>query len=445
MIDGDGNSEDILESNVGRLLSAHRPDACIAGDVKERIASVLVDRVEGTDRTSKQTKQRRLTPFQSRAAKMAAVAAAALIVTPIVLWFLWPQRTIAWTDVASCVGESHTMRAQFVEEERAATEGEGDWRPIKRGQVFKKDPGLSRVEEHSLPVAEPTTSQPRTDLPSTIWIIKEHANASVSIQLYPRSQTARRATYPRQTPMDDTPMRVTALWESIADITADDTRTIGRRYQDGVRLIGFEAPLEDVWTSWPFDGTARIWVDDRTAMPALMEMEFCEGEGVLHKSTCSEIEWDVPLSDELFELPDLEGWTFTDYVMTEVDFLHDALRGGVRFRVQAQDGATLLTEEDIAAVPGGGMITKLKDDQKTVRTRIELRLTDKAKNTLEAFIAAHVGEKLIIDFDGAVQEITIIGRGTLTRVRRVDVSPLVETLEEFEALYLTESDPQANP
>jgi hypothetical protein len=376
---------------------------------------------------------------------MAAVVAAALIITPIVLWLLWPERTIAWTDVASRVGESHTMRARFVEEERAVTDGEEDWRPINRGQVFRKDPGFTRVEAHSLPVREPTTSQPRTDLPLTICISKEHANVSVTIFLYPRERRAGRCTYPRQTPLDDIPMQVTKLWEDLCRITADETRTIGRRYQDGVRLIGFEAALEDVWTSWPFDGTARIWVNERTAMPTIAEMEYAHDQERLRRSTMAEIEWDVPLSDELFELPDLEGWTFTDYVMTEVDFSHDALRSGVSFCVRTQDGAIILTEEDIAAVPGGSVLTKVKDNQTTGSRNIELRLTKQAQERLEAFIAAHVGEKLIIDFDGAVQEITIIRLGTLTRFRCVDVSSLVETLEEFEALYLTESDPQANP
>jgi len=444
MINGHGKSEDPLEGNVARLLSAHRPDACMPDDVKERIASVLVDHADGTDRVSGRTRRRRFTPFKSPAARIAAVVTAAAIVTPIVLWFLWPQRTIAWTDVASRVRGSHTMRAQCMEEERAVTDGEDDWRPIKRGQVFQKDPGFTRVEDHSLPVVAPTTSQPRTDLPSMIWIFKEHANVSVTINLEPRWRKAWRRTYPRQTPLDDIPMRVTALWESIADITADETRTIGRRYQDGVRLIGFEAPLEDVWASGPFDGTARIWVNERTAMPTLIEMEFCEGEGVLHRSTSSEIEWDVPLSDALFDLPDLEGWTFTDAVMTEVDFSHSALRTGVSFRVRTQDGATVLTEDDIAAVPSGMTITTLKDDQKTVEMLIHLRFAKQAQDRLETVTAAHVGEKLIIDFNGEVQKEIIIPEG-LKSIRHINVSTLAETLEEFEALYLTESDSPADP
>ncbi|HUW82348.1 MAG TPA: hypothetical protein VMZ31_06050 [Phycisphaerae bacterium] len=336
------------------------------------------------------------------------------------------------------------MRAQFVEEERAATDGEEDWRPIKRGQLFQKDPGFSRVEEHSLPVVEPTTSQPRTDLPSMIWILKEHANVSVTINLEPRWRTAFRSTYLRQAPLDDIPMRVTEFWTNLGTITADETRTIGRRYQDGVRLIGFEAPLEDVWGSRPFDGTARIWVNERTAMPTLIEMEFCEGEGVLHRYTYSEIEWDVPLSDGLFDLPDLEGWTFTDAVITEVDFSHNALRSGVSFCVRTQDGATVLTEDDIAAVPRGTTLTKLKDDQKTGWMNIEVRLTEQAQDRLEAFAAAHVGEKLIIDFNGEVQKEIVIHEG-LKSIGRINVSPLAETLEGFEARYLTESDPQADP
>ena len=444
MIDGDGKSEDALESNVGRLLSAHRADACMPSDVKERIASVLVDRVEGADRASGRTRRRRFIPLNRLAAKIAAVVAAALIVTPIVLWLLWPERTIAWTDVASRVRESHTMRAQCVEEERAATDSEEDWRKIKRGQMFQKDPGLSRVEEHRLPVGEPTTSQPRTDLPSMIWIFREHANVSVTINLEPRWRTARRVTYPRQTPLDDIPMRVTALWRSIIDITADETRTIGRRYQDGVRLIGFEASLEDVWASGPGDGTARIWVNERTAMPTLVEMEFCEGDGVLHRYTHSEIEWDVPLSDALFDLPDLEEWEFTDNIVTHLDSSRGVLKSGVGFCVRTQDGATVLTEEDIVAVPGGRMITTLKDDEKTVKMYIDLRLAEEAQDRLEAFTAAHVGEKLSIDFNGEVQQEIVIHRGRKS-VGGFDLSALAETLEEFQALYLTGSEPQANP
>ena len=55
-----------------------------------------------------------------------------------------------------------------------------------------------------------------------------------------------------------------------------------------------------------------------------------------------------------------------------------------------------------------------------------------------------MGEKLSIDFNGEVQQEIVIHR-SLKTIGGFDLSSLAETLEEFEALYLTESDPQADP
>jgi hypothetical protein len=173
-------------------------------------------------------------------------------------------------------------------------------------------------------------------------------------------------------------------------------------------------------------------------------MAYPDDGGVLTRQTISQIEWDVALPDALFDLPDLQGWEFKDAVVTSLDFSRDALRTGVSFRVRTQDGQTVLTEDDVAAVPRGRLITTLTDGQQTVEMRISLRLTEQGQDKLERVSAARVGQKLILDFNGQVQR-EMVALRALRSVDLIDVSELAETLEEFEARYLTESDPAPGP
>jgi hypothetical protein len=336
------------------------------------------------------------------------------------------------------------MRATFLEETRAPTAGGQDWRPSKRGQLFEKDPGLQRVEQHSPPGKPATTSQPRTDLPSTIWILKNDANAHVSIHLEPGPQRASRHTFLRDASVDHLPMLVTELRKNLGTIVADQTRTIGPQEADGATRIGFEAPLADLLPWAPPGGTARIWVDERTATPIRIELAYPDDAGRRTRQTLTQIEWDVPLPDALFDLPDLQGWEFNDAVVTSLDFSHDALRSGLRFRVRTQDGQTVLTEDDVAAVPRGRRITTLTDGQQTVEMLISLRLTQEGQDALETMSAAHVGEKLILDFGGQAQQEMVVLQ-PLRSLVPMDVSGLAQTLEEFEARYLAAPDAQRDP
>lgn len=129
--------------------------------------------------------------------------------------------------------------------------------------------------------------------------------------------------------------------------------------------------------------------------------------------TTDTIAWNVPLSDELFQPPDLTGWTIGDRRDHIVTFTHTALRDHVTLSIGPQNGPAVVTEKDIEAIRYG-------------------------------ITTAHTGEQLIIDFNREATNETSVNfvlGGLWLHVAlggfQVDITMLGRTLEQFENEYLT--------
>jgi hypothetical protein len=96
----------------------------------------------------------------------------------------------------------------------------------------------------------------------------------------------------------------------------------------------------------------------------------------------------------------------------------------------------VITEDDVEYVPSADrQVTRPGNGE---RRTAHLRLSGSASERVRAHTGAHVGEKLVIRFnDGPEQEVRIVA--PLSVGLACDITSLCETLEEFEADYLTSS------
>ena len=224
--------------------------------------------------------------LQSKTVRWSAAAAvAAAVVLAIGFWPGKPGRGssngIAWGDVVGAsarpddglLGRPRHLPAQV--------------------QVFLEG-DRCRLEQYAAGVRRPTRIEVSPAV-STGWD---------SIAWSP----SRKRTWPR-TPQGVNPRilenRKRCLWwNNLQKIGADQTRRAGWRNSTVCRRSSSKHPHRSFSDGQPpaFEeqGTLRVWVSKRSGVPIPMELRHGGGSGNEVVETASEIQWDVPLSNELF-------------------------------------------------------------------------------------------------------------------------------------------------
>jgi hypothetical protein len=177
----------------------------------------------------------------------------------------------------------------------------------------------------------------------------------------------------------------------------------------------------------------RVWASAETAVPVETELEFVDGAGGRYRTVLGNLEWDAPLADELFELPDPDGWTIVDEWVREVGFSETALADGVTLSVGPEGGPAILTEADVAAVPSGREVGRSGEEP---RRTVTIVATPAAESRLRKHTSAHLGELVVFDLNHGELRFEIRIGGTIGREMQVDITPTGKTLEEFAAAYL---------
>jgi outer membrane lipoprotein-sorting protein len=387
--------------------------------------------------------------FTGKSLPYATAAAAAIIVVLLGFWPGISQSGIAWADVVAQLNEVKTMMGLSTTEEVSST----GTRVIYRTRLFYKDPARSRTEYLAVPDADQPTdigaSAPAEEAESVV-IINRGESQSVEIRLYPWRKLVERKTlifpgrmlYLRE---GATFNLAADSWESLARITADKTRQVGEREIDGVEAAGFEASIRELFYSpsvEPPEGVVRIWANVETAVPIMVEAQFEDQRGRMYQTRIEGIEWNVPLADELFDEPDLEGWEIQERTVNVGgvgELPGTYLKSGVTLRFGLKDGPAVVTEQDVETVHVGQIETQPGND-KPARATVSIVLTEAAAARVRAFTAQHLGERISVDFNGELQYEITIG-GVVGKELQLDISPLGLTARQFADDYLTSHPP----
>jgi preprotein translocase subunit SecD len=259
-----------------------------------------------------------------------------------------------------------------------------------------RSPHLYRLE--SWPV---TSSQPahETPVPISVRIIRSEPGREVQIELYPVERRAVRSvivTDDNRRAETNVPRR---MWSQLQELREQDVRELGRTEIDGVTASGFQAPFRAFAPeARGTDGTIRVWVNEETAEPMRIELRTRRNQQYF-THVIRGIEWNVPLADTLFEIPDEEGWQVEERVIRQEVYPEPGARfkPGVEVRVISAAGEVILTEADVAGVT---MSSATKGDEP--RVTLHCRVTEDGERRLVEFSTAHVGETVTIMLDGEV-------------------------------------------
>jgi hypothetical protein len=107
----------------------------------------------------------------------------------------------------------------------------------------------------------------------------------------------------------------------------------------------------------------------------------------------------------------------------------------VTLQVRDANGLAVFTERDIEAVRSGRAVWEI--GQELPRRTIFIAVSPSAAERLREFTSEHLGERLILDFNGELETEITIG-GVIEARMALDVTGLDMTLEEFEQEYLTD-------
>jgi hypothetical protein len=231
-----------LDHNLNRLLELGEPAPGMPEDLKIRIRSKLTEAGRGS-------MKKRILPSRWAVWPVAATIMAAVVL--IVLWYGNSSKAIAGADVQGRLNQVHTMTLSRITKISEPT----GMRITGRYKLYYKDPGLSRSEGY------PTNAGPGSveEEPQRITISRNKPGSSEGVTLYPGAHRAELFDTAFLTdgpqPLLQPPMDVASLnWESIKEIMADKTRSIGDRMINGVAAVGFEFEQP---AKWYFDAVEK--------------------------------------------------------------------------------------------------------------------------------------------------------------------------------------------
>ena len=304
-------------------------------------------------------------------------------------------------------------------------------------KLFYKDPGLSRSEWY------PTNAGPGSveETSQKITIIRNKPRSSKGVTLYPGAHRAELFDTASLTdgpqPLLQPPMDVASLsWESIKEITADKTRSIGDRMINGVAAVGFEFEQP---AKWYFDAVgkvqAQLWASHIDGSVLLIEVKYrnIQGQNVILED--SDFRWNVPLDESLFDLDVPEGWSLSRTRTESAEYANAGLAPGVTLQIGPDDRAPLTETEDVARVVRGEQFTH-PDSEIPRMVRITVELKPEAMQRLRDYANANPKELIILDFNGQIKVVPNLNGANRTQLS-IDLSLLDLPLAQLEKRYFT--------
>jgi hypothetical protein len=352
--------------------------------------------------------------FQHKRTRWLLAAAAAAVVT-LVIGF-WPDKAgrgpgsgIAWADVVQHVGAAKTMVCWG-----------GHGASLRRYKCFSKG-NKCRLEQFAAGVERGPTRIEISPAMGTEWD---------TVAWSPSRQRAWRqrasgcpSTYPQKP-------QASLWWANLQKIGADQTRRIGEVEINGVPAIVFEASAQSFFDRQPpalqEQGTLRVWVSKQSGAPIQIELRHAGGSGNEVVETASEMQWDAPMPDELFQAPPFDNtWKVED--SRTVCFPGNGQQGSLELGIGPRGGEPIATQGDLLMMRA---VERIANTGNGPRLTISFELTDGATRRLQEYAKANVGRKLSATINGQAPLDLKTAPGNVPWP--LDTEELAVSLDEFE-------------
>ncbi|RMF84001.1 MAG: hypothetical protein D6744_03795 [Planctomycetota bacterium] len=263
--------------------------------------------------------------------RTAAILAPAACVLLALVLYVTPSNNVALADVIANLRRAQTMVC------RVTTYIGGD-QPVSTGAMYLSEAFGSRVEFDTPGQGRVVMVRP---LGGEIHLIDETGESAVSIDTSASDQLVGSA------PAD--------FIAALRGWTGDADRELGRKEIDGRQAEGFEIDGDRLgFSSAPgAHSSARVWVDVKTALPVLIELETTSPDGQNTYVRQDQFVWDTPLEAKLFELDIPAGTQEVDVALPPAD--EATLLAGLERYAVLSDGAyppSLRVQDVVGSVAG---------------------------------------------------------------------------------------------
>ena len=355
--------------------------------------------------------------------KITKFAVAALIAFGVFLIMTIPDSSgVAWADVVKQIRSLRTMQCVSTVEVKGQGANDNLFDVDVQSNVYLKDPGLSRIEIMGTSTAV-----------SDVVIRKQTENGNVRIVYKPNGpRTYHRQIINKKADGSEIDSAAVRMWGLIEKLTSDQTRKEHTEQIAGVDTVVFSASLEDVFPQCPYTGLTKVWVNSKTAVPLRVQSTFKDNAGVVRRLTLDNIQWDIPLPDDLFDAPD--GWQAIEHETHKetIPLKGKQLRKDVKITFSSEDGRTIVTEADIKSLTAANLV--VAPDRRDIRLTVVLKKD--ARQRVKTYTTEHVGEKILIEFDGRYKYEPMIMSSIDSPVMMIMLPSTDMTLTEFEEKYL---------
>jgi outer membrane lipoprotein-sorting protein len=436
---------DHLEQNIESLLAGTEPVIPMPEQVRKAILARLIGSpqteitciaVPTSEKRSLASAGTTVYRLWKRRAWWPAAAAAVLVVALGGLWYSGWHDDLPVAVTLDLSDEVRTMTGRL--HEIVTKNGEQVVRHIR---FYFQDPGLSRTELQTEGGSE------------EIIIARREPGLIRQLWLFPEERRAELSTHRLRGLADDLrPNVVAELWQRSVGITAKTEYRLGAEELDGIPTLTYEAPGDELltWSDPPVDvGTVKLWVRQDTGRPIAYRVKSQEMADTFTDITASQLEWNLPLADKLFDLSVPADWQLKQ-VRREV-FEPEAakLASQVTLSIGPESSQPLVREYDFATVTRIERIEDL-DHGGPATTTLTLELQPEAAARLASYTAEHPNELLLADLNGEIRAVPKLEIPAVT----LDLSRLNRSLTELESRYLslygalgqtTESEPIETP
>ena len=418
-------NDEYIDANLDRLLNLGRPSPVMPEDLKNNIRSRLLQMTPDSSKKNIYYFRRALLPL---------AVAASLIFFLLFLWKGDLNGTISWADVQKHLDNVHTVVLKV----KIITSTNDGNRTVINGEVYHKDPGLTRSEiygEHNDP-------DMLFQKPQAINIDRRESGRSELLTLQPGSNQAEWTTRIfRTTGPENPPALIVDLasenWKIMKKLTEDNTRFIGDRVINGTPAVGFsfEGPARDIIRSPDVTGQAhgKIFVRPEDGSPIYVEAESQTKFGQTVRLVASDIQWNVPLEDSLFYLSVPDGWQLKRTWIETAEYTDAKLAPDISLEVGLDGREPSVKAEDVAGVVKAEQTTYPKSDTPGYM-KVTIQLKKEAFQSLRRQAKANPQKIIVVNFNGESKSVTRLDENSPGQLV-FDLSWLSISLNDLENRY----------
>ena len=431
------SSNEYIDKNLDRLLELGEAMPTMPEDLKEQIRSRLT-------KMTPESGEKRI--FSFRWAVLPLAAAAALVFFLLVPWKGDLNGSITWADVKKQLEQVRSISYSAYGHIETA-DGK---QIIASGKAYRKDPGLARTDI-KVSASEVVGVKPGSSI--TVILRLEPGRADI-LQLNSEYHQAQLETWlfnddnRRVPPFQPLINAVSKSWEILKKIAEDETNIIGDRVINGVPAIGFGfdgLPPEKMYlpdSSTVIEGTVtsgQLWVTRNDGTPVLAEVEgkVDVNSTFAQKVRCeyTDIQWNVPLEESLFNLDVPEGWRLNK--KETIDYIGKKLAPGVTLNSYASGQESLITAEDVVGIVQA-VETSYPGSNRPNEVKITVEVSHEAAQRLHRYADIHPDNFIRVNFNDQLNAALELDRKHTNRVSFY-LSWLDLSLSEIEERYFTET------